>query len=104
MYFCTFAIVLFSALSVLFSPLIIIDAFREGRIALAIFEIIIAILLSALMIVIFQIREKCGNFEMDICYDDEPESHDLKNAAGYILAAVIILIIIMWFCSLGGII
>lgn len=98
------AILLASIMALIVGPIDAIASFKQGRVALAIIQIIITVLFFAVAILIFAIREKRGNFELDINDDDDATTISLKNAGGYCLGGAIILLIISWFCCLGNII
>ncbi|MDO4747380.1 MAG: hypothetical protein Q4A70_03540 [Candidatus Saccharibacteria bacterium] len=98
------AILLASIMALIMGPIDTIASFNQGRIALAIIQIIITALFFAVAILIFAIREKRGNFELDVNDDDDATTMSLKNAGGYCLGAATILLIISWFCCLGNII
>lgn len=97
-------ILLASIMALIVGPIDTIASFKQGRIALAIIQIIITVLFFAVAILVFAIREKRGNFELDVNDDDDATTMSLKNAVGYCLGGAIILLIISWFCCLGNII
>lgn len=97
-------ILLASIMALIVGPIDTISSFKQGRIALAIIQIVITVLLFIVAILIFVIRDKRGNFELDINDDDDATTISLKNAGGYCLGVATILLIISWFCCLGNII
>ncbi len=98
------AILLMSAMAMLIGPISAIESIRDGRIALGVLHIVITLLFLALAVIIFVIRDRRSNFELDYCDDDDPRTMDLKNAGGCVFAIAIILLIAIWFCRLGNII
>ena len=98
------AILLMCAMSILSDTVSAYEAFEVGKIASGVFHAVVMLLFFALAIIIFTVRDRQGNFELDLYDNDDDKTRSLKEAGGYIFAIAIILVIIMWFCQLGGII
>ena len=98
------AILLMCAMSILSDTVSAYEAFKVGKIASGVFHTVVMLLFFTLAIIIFTIRDRRDNFELDLCDDDDCKTRSLKEAGGYVFAIAVILVIAMWFCQLGGII